>query len=778
VFLPDSVIMRLGQLEELDCIPQIEYNKFRYSHNLMVFPPHAICVDVSYIRYLFSCQEHSEFKSVDSSLTAYFNQQASSAVSATEATLQNSPEKNQNVIELLRVCSLMINSDLPIPAIIAQVWCSLLSHPLSSDWVSYVTAFLDKHPSCVHTLAECRDYQGRLAIDSAGLACRAVLRQRIMFMGRFRVKRGPCEYKSATCSVYIATDHQADANLPVALKFMKHNEEFQRELESRRLLERSIVDSSDCLVIPVIDSYNFSADTTFAASMTKQNIVAYDAPNLIVMPAADRNLRAIMDSERITEPGRIKAMFQDVLHCVRYLHRRSIVHSDVKPRNLVRLGEAMMIIDLDASALIGKEYSWSKKSSAYMPPEAIEMVDGDVRPRNLGKAISQCVCACASYFPDDPTTAAPIENTEMRLRAEKECVGLCGVAHVAHDIWALGVLFFRFASRESLFSEDDEDNIKTDSGHLQLLMQWTPEFKSSRLSKITDPLMRNLAAQLLMKEPWLRPRSIDHVLAHALFSVHKPGRMLGQEPSFDVFLSYRVAADKFHVKHLYELLTQMGLKVYWDVKCLPDGELWENEFCKGLVQSRVFVPFVSQEAIKHPIKAWQNFEKLTADQASCDNVFLEHRLAIELKQRGLVEKIFPVIIGSSRTVGGATIPVYRDVDGPTDDPTCGSYAPCDLRQEMPMNAPNVQVRAVEEKITHHLEGNCLGTPVLSGSVTDVYRTLMGYQGYFVTGDVQDSLQSLADRLDLMVAACISSSTSSNHLVRLIDREIAKCVMPD
>jgi hypothetical protein len=42
---------------------------------------------------------------------------------------------------------------------------------------------------------------------------------------------------------------------------------------------------------------------------------------------------------------------------------------------------------------------------------------------------------------------------------------LCGFAHVAHDMWALGVLLCRFATRESLFSEDDDDNIKKDSGH-------------------------------------------------------------------------------------------------------------------------------------------------------------------------------------------------------------------------------------------------------------------------------------------------------------------------
>jgi hypothetical protein len=143
-------------------------------------------------------------------------------------------------------------------------------------------------------------------------------------------------------------------------------------------------------------------------------------------------------------------------------------------------------------------------------------------------------------------------------------------------------------------------------------------------------------------------------------------------------------------------------------------------------------------------------------------------LAIELKQRGFIEKIFPVIIGSSRTVGGATVPIYRDVNGPTDDPPSGVYAACDLRQEMPTNAPSVQVLAVEKKITEHLEGNCLGTPLLQGSVIDVYNSLIGYQGYFVQGDVQHSLQSLADRLVKMVHECSHSGENISVRAELCD----------
>ncbi len=114
------------------------------------------------------------------------------------------------------------------------------------------------------------------------------------------------------------------------------------------------------------------------------------------------------------------------------------------------------------------------------------------------------------------------------------------------------------------------------------------------------------------------------------------------------------------------------------------------------------------------------------------------------------------------------MPIYRDMNGPTDDPPNGVYAPCNLWQEMPTNAPSVQVRAVENKITEHLEGNCLGTPLLQGSVIDVYNSLMGYQGYFVQGEVQPSLQSLADRLVKMVHECSQSGENVSVRAELCD----------
>ena len=93
------------------------------------------------------------------------------------------------------------------------------------------------------------------------------------------------------------------------------------------------------------------------------------------------------------------------------------------------------------------------------------------------------------------------------------CTGLCGLAHVSHDMWALGVILYRLSARESLLYEDDEDNIKYGSSNYLELALWTDAFKEERLQRIDDTATRSLVSKLLEKDPWKRPRSIGDVLA-------------------------------------------------------------------------------------------------------------------------------------------------------------------------------------------------------------------------------------------------------------------------
>ena len=98
----------------------------------------------------------------------------------------------------------------------------------------------------------------------------------------------------------------------------------------------------------------------------------------------------------------------------------------------------------------------------------------------------------------------------------------------------------------------------------------------------------------------------------------------GDKALYDVFLSYRVWCDAPFVEALYALLTAAGLRVYWDKECLEGGKPWEKGFCNGLVNSRAFVPVLSSRALG-------STASLKSD-SRCDNVILEHRLALELRE--------------------------------------------------------------------------------------------------------------------------------------------------
>ena len=173
---------------------------------------------------------------------------------------------------------------------------------------------------------------------------------------------------------------------------------------------------------------------------------------------------------------------------------------------------------------------------------------------------------------------------------------------------------------------------------------------------------------------------------------------------------------------------------YRDKLCLEPGVDWEQGFCEGLVSSRAFVPLLSRDAINHPTKDWQNFSKLTVD-SKCDNVFLEHRLAIELQELGMIEKVFPIFIG--------------DLDFTTDEYSDYFGSGCHPK------LPDVSIVAVEEKLRHHMENQALGTPLVPDrTVVSVVTAITSCQGAFIRGESHATFQAAADSIANMVTAVL------------------------
>ena len=103
------------------------------------------------------------------------------------------------------------------------------------------------------------------------------------------------------------------------------------------------------------------------------------------------------------------------------------------------------------------------------------------------------------------------------------------------------------------------------------------------------------------------------------------------EDVWDVFLSYRVNADRKLVEVIYWRLigcdivvngVSRKLRVFWDAECLLSGESWETGFCRALCSSTLVILVISREA-------FQGVATLTADSPP-DNLILEFELALWL----------------------------------------------------------------------------------------------------------------------------------------------------
>jgi serine/threonine protein kinase len=526
----------------------------------------------------------------------------------------------------------------------ARLWITIVGIPFEKDSMyKVIEKFIDSNVLALNLLTSCSDDYGREAILLSVGATQQFLSSRCFFMGMYDIPDGTQhEYKSATCTVYIVDRVDHNKRTRVALKFMKNVIEFEREQGSRSIFVAPSCGQSHAshdFIVETIAKYDCMNSDLRDALLKRRWLVDYDNPSLLVMPAADRNLRIIMDNERITKPNVIKEMFLQILACVKFIHKSGHIHGDLKPRNIVRINRCLKLIDFDASARIGQQFAWTKHSSAYLPPEAIRLSlvvnCDDIDVIKCASSFAQhtvlfkiflpidvpighfvvialdsikvtavhslmldsvdCLRSCASI--NDHVITMTVDNVlasgahsfsivttlegnppavssafaTMRIVVNSMfnrkfcsqslanfissvrnpmivyehadcntnshalcscdnyfspgfrsvdkaipvgCLGLCGVAHITHDMWALGVILYRFCARQSLFIEDDEDNIKDNSvsGHHLELAQWTDDVKETRLQSIGDTATRAVISKLLEKLPWKRPCRIDDLL--------------------------------------------------------------------------------------------------------------------------------------------------------------------------------------------------------------------------------------------------------------------------
>lgn len=459
-----------------------------------------------------------------------------------------------------------------------------------------------------------------------------MLKKQTLWLGRFRATSKRAEYVGENNTIFKCQDEDGlqdeedsgDDRL-VAFKVLTHYSHFCNEVSLRNKLKLS-----KAFIVEIItysprnskDDFDSTEEkfqgkdcASFRESLlVHQNIQTaimtkdiIQSCYCIVMPYADRNLFDSIKKDGYAGKDfiTISRFFCEIARCVEHLHSRGIIHADIKPSNIVTDGIHWKLIDLKAAREIGA-YVCSDSSSAFVPPEVVIRNNGECRL---------------------------VECEERKVKGE-----------CSFDMWSLGCVLFHMCSKDNspLFQGDNYDSLATEhvdgSDSIFVLYCWCDEMKERKLDKVENVLARNLISQLLWKDPTKRC-SMGRLFQHPFLSGStKVARLLGQRPKADVFISYRVESDSPFVSHLYDLLKKRNCTVWWDKMDLKDGEPWEEGFCAGLCSSLIFVCIVSKDGINNQQRYWHNLSFLN-ENSSCDNVVLEHRMALELQSLGYISKV-------------------------------------------------------------------------------------------------------------------------------------------
>jgi serine/threonine protein kinase len=471
----------------------------------------------------------------------------------------------------------------------------------------------------------------------------------------------------------------------------------------------------------------------------------------IIMPLADRNMYVALKQERWAgrDMAEVRHVFSQLVGCVQHIHTKGVLHGDIKPLNMVRTNGKWRLIDLDASCEIGVEAVGHKSSSSYVPPEAvftdvmngIACVRSNTRKSSLNAESSAVAAAASADAAHDlihsvlnsPSTnsGSPRGSHDHHLAAAAAATAAAAAAvydplfaDPSFDVWSLGCFLYQLCTTDvkPLFHAGQDDNLTDNEikeDNLWVLAAWSHGVKAEKLIDVPDRLARNLLSQMLQKNPKHRP-TLARVLAHPFLSTKKVARLVGDKPHFDVFLSYRVASDYSHAEKLYDALIGKGVRVWWDKKSLEPGEDWKVGFCSGLVSSKAFVCLLSRDAINNAEIEKHNYSVLKED-SPCDSLLLEQRLALELQGLGLIEKIFPLMIGDH-------------------DPLTNVYGKFFEEGCCPV-VPDICVKSIEEDLLQHMDSQALGTPLEPNkSIAGVLKAITSCQGAFIEGDYDLSIE--------------------------------------
>lgn len=674
-------------------------------------------------------------------------------------------------------------------------WTYLISE-CDDKYCDAVERILDRYNGSnkfIQLLCDAPDELGRPAHQIASPKCRRILLSRLHYFARYEFLPGPIAHESENSIVKFAFDHGSiEGKRTVVLKFMKYRDQFDREINLR-----TRVKLSEEFVVPVLASHDSDADPRYSEETRAKGFSLY--PYLVVTAAADRDLQCILLHERVAghDYAQIRRAAREILRGLDHFHDLNLIHGDVKPMNVVRIGGKYKFIDLGSSVPFDSLAGVSKVSSAYIPPEMVfrSIPKFDHAHEDGGDHVNDALAPPQTVY-DQSTPASynlssktglPIFPPKKKSVQEESLLDLLSIvetceqieripAHYSIDMWSFGVLFYFCCTGESLFHCTTDDMI--DSTQRSALAKWEDSVKFKKLSKVTNVLARNLILQLLSKHPSRRPTAAA-ALEHPFFTMNEiqnnvtdtPSsfRFEGMPPKYDVCICYRIVSERM------QMLKRMANSSETEAEC-KEGTYHEAEYAleiekflneaglttcyseggSGLYKSRACIVILSRAAINNDRDESCNFGSIHEDSTELDELFLDIRMAIELTHHGLLEGgVYSVLVGDRIQ---KEVPVHsiddkeEDIDAPQtptvpDTHIVPYYATMDGEMlgrwggSHPSQVSDKPIELVEKRVCDLLKSFSLGVcPILTderASVVAIMRNLLD-KSICVEGSIEEA----------------------------------------
>ncbi|RHY78531.1 hypothetical protein DYB30_009403 [Aphanomyces astaci] len=324
-------------------------------------------------------------------------------------------------------------------------------------------------------------------------------------------------------------DQTYGVQLHVALKFMKLEDSYRREISQRRHVHAKYI-------LPLLPSFTLDDDDVASPTTTSHHVTCSsvgngqtlslaDYPHVVAMPAGDRTLHDILVKER---PGRgdIQAMLLNVAQCLAHLHGCGIVHGDVKALNVLRVHHQLKLIDLDAATPVGEFFQRSTCTSGILPPEMFVHLDTTTAMRQHYEAYCRqagdATGAAAMWRQHRPRSGYvvrldPVADSQPSQRNNSVELPYALIPmSPSMDIWAFGCLVYLLVTGLHLVTTDIHLNIPAE--YMAIAATWTDLALDVKLeANVDDIAARDLLRRLLRVDPAHRI-SMAAALEHPYFT--------------------------------------------------------------------------------------------------------------------------------------------------------------------------------------------------------------------------------------------------------------------